>query len=228
MIVDADAGNNQRKIIAFVGGLDLCDGRYDTPRHTLFRTLETVHKDDYHNPTFTVIFKPFRICCLILVNYLTLFFSVRHLSNFSGLVAISWFHEVYTFEFFKPKSRHNWHMPVNQPRVTPLPRRNWFVLAEIQLKAIVENNFIDCGHWTVYITSIHSNLWTVQILDHTLKPKNYIDQMNVTICQARWVSACSLLHENAFWAGFFLFWLGSGVSTFGLSTQIAYLFCLYL
>lgn len=55
MIVDADAGHNKRKIIAFVGGLDLCDGRYDTPRHPIFRTLQTVHKDDYHNPTFTVI-----------------------------------------------------------------------------------------------------------------------------------------------------------------------------
>ncbi|CAN1848874.1 Phospholipase D beta 1 [Linum perenne] len=53
VIVDADAGYNRRKIIAFVGGLDVCDGRYDTPHHPLFRTLDTVHKDDYHNPTFT-------------------------------------------------------------------------------------------------------------------------------------------------------------------------------
>ncbi|GAU41270.1 hypothetical protein TSUD_349090 [Trifolium subterraneum] len=53
VIVDADAGNNRRKIVAFVGGLDLCDGRYDTPQHPLFRTLKTLHKDDYHNPTFT-------------------------------------------------------------------------------------------------------------------------------------------------------------------------------
>ncbi|XP_070026610.1 phospholipase D gamma 1-like [Nicotiana sylvestris] len=52
VIVDADAGNNRRKIIAFVGGLDLCDGRYDTPDHSLFRTLQTVHSDDYHNPTY--------------------------------------------------------------------------------------------------------------------------------------------------------------------------------
>ncbi|ERN19431.1 hypothetical protein AMTRI_Chr09g42570 [Amborella trichopoda] len=52
VIVDADAGNYKRKIIAFVGGLDLCDGRYDTPKHPLFRTLQTVHKEDYHNPTF--------------------------------------------------------------------------------------------------------------------------------------------------------------------------------
>ncbi|XVF51574.1 hypothetical protein PTKIN_Ptkin04bG0195700 [Pterospermum kingtungense] len=54
VIVDSDAGNNQRRITAFVGGLDLCKGRYDTPNHTLFRTIQTVHKDDYHNPCFAV------------------------------------------------------------------------------------------------------------------------------------------------------------------------------
>ncbi|KAK7307827.1 hypothetical protein VNO77_41233 [Canavalia gladiata] len=52
VIVDADAGQHKRKIIAFIGGLDLCVGRYDTPNHSIFRTLETTHKDDYHNPTF--------------------------------------------------------------------------------------------------------------------------------------------------------------------------------
>ena len=54
VIVDADAGNYRRKIIAFVGGLDLCGGRYDTPWHPLFRTLQTVHKEDYYNPNFAV------------------------------------------------------------------------------------------------------------------------------------------------------------------------------
>ncbi|KAL3814883.1 hypothetical protein ACJIZ3_016151 [Penstemon smallii] len=53
VIVDADAGNNRRRIIAFVGGLDVCDGRYDTPQHPIFRSLQTVHSDDYHNPTYT-------------------------------------------------------------------------------------------------------------------------------------------------------------------------------
>ncbi|KAL6004705.1 Phospholipase D beta 1 [Asimina triloba] len=57
VIVDSDAGNNQRKIIAFVGGLDLCDGRYDNPKHPLFRTLQTVHKDDYHNPIFQLLWQ---------------------------------------------------------------------------------------------------------------------------------------------------------------------------
>ncbi|KAM7525676.1 hypothetical protein LguiA_015578 [Lonicera macranthoides] len=53
VIVDADAGQYKRKIVAFVGGLDLCLGRYDTPKHAIFSTLQTVHKDDYHNPNFT-------------------------------------------------------------------------------------------------------------------------------------------------------------------------------
>ncbi|KAJ1427362.1 Phospholipase D/Transphosphatidylase [Sesbania bispinosa] len=34
-------------------GLDLCDGRYDTPEHRICRDLDTVYEDDYHNPTFS-------------------------------------------------------------------------------------------------------------------------------------------------------------------------------
>ncbi|CAH9088514.1 unnamed protein product [Cuscuta europaea] len=43
----------RRRIVSFVGGLDLCDGRYDTPFHSLFRTLDTAHHDDFHQPNFT-------------------------------------------------------------------------------------------------------------------------------------------------------------------------------
>ncbi|KAK6793060.1 hypothetical protein RDI58_012141 [Solanum bulbocastanum] len=53
VIVDTQASGNNRKVSAFIGGLDLCDGRYDTPEHRLFRDLDTVFKDDYHNPTFS-------------------------------------------------------------------------------------------------------------------------------------------------------------------------------
>ncbi|CAA7024374.1 unnamed protein product [Microthlaspi erraticum] len=53
VIVDSQASGNNRKISAFIGGLDLCDGRYDTPEHRLFKGLDTVFKDDYHNPTFS-------------------------------------------------------------------------------------------------------------------------------------------------------------------------------
>lgn len=67
--MDADAGYNKRKIVAFVGGLDLCGGRYDTPQHFLFSTLQTLHKNDYHNPTFTVILLSHtQFCILILLS----------------------------------------------------------------------------------------------------------------------------------------------------------------
>ncbi|XP_038703693.1 phospholipase D delta-like [Tripterygium wilfordii] len=52
VLVDTQAYGNNRKITAFLGGLDLCDGRYDTPEHRLFRDLDTVFKDDFHQPTF--------------------------------------------------------------------------------------------------------------------------------------------------------------------------------
>ncbi|KAK4490475.1 hypothetical protein RD792_001152 [Penstemon davidsonii] len=51
VIVDTQAHGNNRKITAFIGGIDLCDGRYDTPEHRLFHDLDTVFKDDFHQPT---------------------------------------------------------------------------------------------------------------------------------------------------------------------------------
>lgn len=45
--------SRQRRIVSFVGGIDLCDGRYDTPSHSLFRTLDSTHHDDFHQPNFT-------------------------------------------------------------------------------------------------------------------------------------------------------------------------------
>ncbi|KAF8759380.1 hypothetical protein HU200_010423 [Digitaria exilis] len=53
VLVDTQARGNKRKITAFIGGLDLCDGRYDTPEHRLFKDLDTVFENDYHNPTFS-------------------------------------------------------------------------------------------------------------------------------------------------------------------------------
>ncbi|XP_057761566.1 phospholipase D delta [Arachis stenosperma] len=52
VIVDTQAPGNDRKITVFMGGLDLCDGRYDTPQHRLFKDLNTVFDGDFHNPTF--------------------------------------------------------------------------------------------------------------------------------------------------------------------------------
>ena len=39
-----------RQIVSFVGGLDLCDGRYDTGEHSLYRTTRQggAHYEDFH------------------------------------------------------------------------------------------------------------------------------------------------------------------------------------
>ncbi|KAF9618437.1 hypothetical protein IFM89_001160 [Coptis chinensis] len=52
ILVDTQASRNNRKITAFIGGLDLCDGHYDTPEHRLFCDLDSVFANDFHNPTF--------------------------------------------------------------------------------------------------------------------------------------------------------------------------------
>ncbi|KAE8707249.1 Phospholipase D delta [Hibiscus syriacus] len=52
VLLDSPGSGNNRKITAFIGGLDLCDGRYDTPEHRIFTDLDTVFKGDIHNPTF--------------------------------------------------------------------------------------------------------------------------------------------------------------------------------
>lgn len=40
---------SHREIMSFVGGLDLCNGRYDTEEHSLFRTLNTEsHSQDFY------------------------------------------------------------------------------------------------------------------------------------------------------------------------------------
>ncbi|XP_065855479.1 phospholipase D delta [Euphorbia lathyris] len=57
VLVDTQASGNNRKLTAFIGGIDLCDGRYDTPEHRLFRDLDTTFKGDFHNPTFPAAMK---------------------------------------------------------------------------------------------------------------------------------------------------------------------------
>ncbi|KAK2432473.1 phospholipase D alpha [Trifolium repens] len=55
VVVDSElpgGGSDKRRIVSFVGGIDLCDGRYDTAFHSLFRTLDTAHHDDFHQPNF--------------------------------------------------------------------------------------------------------------------------------------------------------------------------------
>ncbi|GBG86249.1 hypothetical protein CBR_g41242 [Chara braunii] len=52
VVVDAPATQSSvselRRVEAYVGGIDLCNGRFDTPDHHLFRKLATWHSDDMY------------------------------------------------------------------------------------------------------------------------------------------------------------------------------------
>ena len=48
IICDAEFEGDERQLIAFIGGLDITDGRYDTPEFHLFKTIKTDHKGDYY------------------------------------------------------------------------------------------------------------------------------------------------------------------------------------
>ena len=51
IIVDtapANANDGKRRLVAFLGGLDITDGRYDTPLYPLFSTLRTHHEGDFY------------------------------------------------------------------------------------------------------------------------------------------------------------------------------------
>uniref|UniRef100_A0ACD5ZBH1 Uncharacterized protein n=1 Tax=Avena sativa TaxID=4498 RepID=A0ACD5ZBH1_AVESA len=51
ILVDTPASEATRRITAFLGGLDLAAGRYDTPSHRLFDDLDSVFRGDLYNPT---------------------------------------------------------------------------------------------------------------------------------------------------------------------------------
>ncbi|KAL0792371.1 hypothetical protein Bca101_063748 [Brassica carinata] len=54
VVVDAEVEGTKtkRRIVSFLGGIDLCDGRYDTQEHPLFGTLNNLHSNDFHQPNF--------------------------------------------------------------------------------------------------------------------------------------------------------------------------------
>jgi len=53
VIVDTDGPSDRRKLTSFIGGLDLTGGRWDTPSHLLFSSLQNEHKGDFRNKSFT-------------------------------------------------------------------------------------------------------------------------------------------------------------------------------
>ncbi|XP_035538720.1 phospholipase D alpha 1-like [Juglans regia] len=55
IVVDREVpngGSQKRTIVSFIGGIDLCGGRFDITEHPLFSTLKTIHHDDFHQPNF--------------------------------------------------------------------------------------------------------------------------------------------------------------------------------
>lgn len=51
VILDApvEDGSDKKRVIAFIGGLDVTDGRYDTPEFPLWKTINTLHVGDFYN-----------------------------------------------------------------------------------------------------------------------------------------------------------------------------------
>ena len=50
VICDAEVPNtDKRRVIAFIGGLDITSGRYDTPEYPLFKTIKNIHRGDFHS-----------------------------------------------------------------------------------------------------------------------------------------------------------------------------------
>ncbi len=49
VIVDEDDGAGSRRVAAFIGGLDITDGRYDTPQFHLWSTINSLHTGDFYN-----------------------------------------------------------------------------------------------------------------------------------------------------------------------------------
>ena len=50
VICDSDLGDGsgRRRLVGWVGGIDITDGRYDNPQYPLFRTLFSLHAGDFY------------------------------------------------------------------------------------------------------------------------------------------------------------------------------------
>uniref|UniRef100_A0A7N2RDQ2 phospholipase D n=1 Tax=Quercus lobata TaxID=97700 RepID=A0A7N2RDQ2_QUELO len=115
VVVDTRAYENSRKTTAFVGGLDLCDGRYDTPEHRLFRDRDTVFKNDYLNPTLLLWnkfgkpsdFKQGSKMAQFLIHVVTRFLDMPLLSHSQSIPE-----DDPTFWTYKEDDPENWHIQV--------------------------------------------------------------------------------------------------------------------
>ena len=50
VICDAEGSDpDRRRVVAFIGGIDITDGRYDTPEFPLWRSINHEHVGDFYN-----------------------------------------------------------------------------------------------------------------------------------------------------------------------------------
>ena len=70
VICDADyeEDGSKRQIVAFIGGLDITDGRYDSPEFHLFKTIKTLHQGDFYRLAYSIINGILKLCRHILDN----------------------------------------------------------------------------------------------------------------------------------------------------------------
>ena len=52
---DYEEDESKRQIVAFIGGLDITDGRYDSPEFHLFKTIKTLHQGDFYRLAYSII-----------------------------------------------------------------------------------------------------------------------------------------------------------------------------
>ncbi len=46
---EGGGSDGPRRVVAFIGGLDITDGRYDTPEFPLWKTINNAHKGDFYS-----------------------------------------------------------------------------------------------------------------------------------------------------------------------------------
>lgn len=54
IIVDSPGPQQRRVLTSFLGGLDLTGGRWDTPTHLIFASLQNEHKNDFRQKSWEV------------------------------------------------------------------------------------------------------------------------------------------------------------------------------
>lgn len=95
-LVEGSHAPGARVLVSFLGGIDLCNGRYDDGTHSLFRTLGMTHSDDMHQPCIPGAEIKFGGVCFF-VSFQPLYRPLKHLIELAcsaSLRAVQLAHEI--------------------------------------------------------------------------------------------------------------------------------------